>query len=228
MLPTITIYGKTITMYGLMIVIGIFIGLVIAVQRRSKYNIKKDDVIFSSCYAGIGLIVGAKLVYIITIIPDLTRHWDKIMEKPQILIGIISGGFVFYGGLIGALIGYYIYAKQFKVNSINLVALITPSIPIIHGFGRIGCFFAGCCDGSNYQGPFHIVFKKSPAAPNGVPLFPIQLLEAGFNIIAGVLIIIYARKERRSGQIVGLYLMYYSIARFIFEFFRGDLAREFS
>lgn len=227
MLPTISIFGKTIAMYGLMIVIGVFIGVGIAILRHNKYNISRDDVMFSSCYAGIGLIIGAKLLYIITIIPILIRNWNTIMADIQILLDALSGGFVFYGGLLGAIIGYYIYCRKYKIDFIKLMDLIAPSIPIIHGIGRIGCFFAGCCYGKHYDGPLHIVFENSAAAPNGVPLFPIQPVESICNITAGIVLLIYAKRIRKPGQVTGSYLVYYSIMRFILEFLRGDISRGF-
>ncbi len=225
MLPTISIFGKTIAMYGLMIVIGIFIGVAIAIFRHKKYSISKDDVMFSSCYAGIGLIVGAKLLYIITIIPILIRNWSIIIADIQILLQVLSGGFVFYGGLFGAVIGYYIYSRQYKLDFMELIDLIAPSIPIIHGIGRIGCFFAGCCYGQHYDGPFHIIFRNSTAAPNGIPLFPIQLVESICNLAAGIVLLIYARRIRKPGRVTGIYIVYYSIMRFLLEFLRGDISR---
>ncbi|NLO10047.1 MAG: prolipoprotein diacylglyceryl transferase [Clostridiales bacterium] len=225
MLPTITIFGKTIAMYGLMITLGIFIGVMIAILRRRKYNISKDDVLFSSCYGGIGLVVGAKLLYIITITPILIKNWNFIMSNFKVLYNVLSGGFVFYGGLIGAIIGYYLYCRQYKIDFIMLMDLMAPSIPIIHGIGRIGCFFAGCCYGIHYDGPLHIVFENSIAAPNGIPMFPTQLVESVLNILAGILLILYTRRERKSGKVIGLYVIYYSIMRFFLEFLRGDISR---
>lgn len=225
MLPTINVFGKTVAMYGLMIILGILAGVIIAILRRRRYNIDKDDVIFSSCYGGIGLILGAKLLYIITIIPAVIDNWKAIVSDISILYHALSGGFVFYGGLIGAVIGYYIYCKLYRINFLTLLDLMAPSIPIMHGIGRLGCFFAGCCYGIHYDGPFHIIFSKSVAAPNGVPLFPTQLIESVLNIMAGILLILYTRRTRKPGRPISIYIIYYSLMRFILEFLRGDSQR---
>jgi phosphatidylglycerol:prolipoprotein diacylglycerol transferase len=132
---------------------------------------------------------------------------------------------VFYGGLIGAFLGFYVYSKQFKINFITLLDLMAPSIPLIHGFGRIGCFTAGCCYGIEYDGLFHVIFQRSNAAPNGVALLPVQLISSGINFLGCIALLIYARKERESGRVIGVYLIFYSMVRFIIEFFRGDVAR---
>jgi phosphatidylglycerol:prolipoprotein diacylglycerol transferase len=225
MLPTINVFGRTVAMYGLMIILGILTGVIIAILRRRKYNISKDDVIFSSCYGGIGLLLGAKLLYILTIMPAIINNWKIIMSDIKILYQALSGGFVFYGGLVGAVIGYYIYCRQYKISFLKLMDLMAPSIPIIHGIGRIGCFFAGCCYGIHYDGPFHIIFTKSIVAPNEVALFPTQIVESILNIITGILLILYTRRDRKPGRAISIYIIYYSIMRFILEFLRGDSLR---
>jgi len=225
MLPTINVLNRPIAMYGFMIVLGICIGVGIAVARRKPYQFEKDDILFASCYAGIGLVIGAKLLYIFILLPQLIKHWDTLTADSRYFYHILSGGFVFYGGLIGATAGFTIYCRQYHLNTIKMLDFFAPIIPIIHSFGRIGCFFAGCCYGISYQGFFHIIFEHSPVAPNGIPLFPIQLIESAGNLITGILLLIYEKPDRRMGKPIGLYIMCYAIMRFIYEFFRGDVAR---
>ncbi|NLP35114.1 MAG: prolipoprotein diacylglyceryl transferase [Clostridiales bacterium] len=228
MLPTITIFGKTIAMYGLMIVLGLFIGIGIAIARHKSNNFKKDDIIFASCYAGIGLVIGAKLLYILTTLPQIIKNWDVLVSDINNFYQLLTGGFVFYGGFIGAAIGFYIYCRQYNLNTIKMLDFFAPIIPIIHSFGRIGCFFAGCCYGINYEGLLHIIFEHSPVAPNGIPLFPIQLVESASNLSFGIILLFYAKKtERKPGKVIGLYVIYYAIMRFTFEFLRGDIIRGF-
>ena len=83
MLPFINIFGLKISMYGLLIVLGVAIGSAVAVFFPSKKGIPKQDVIFSICYAGIGAILGAKILYLIITIPQLLNH-----EKQVVFLGI--------------------------------------------------------------------------------------------------------------------------------------------
>jgi phosphatidylglycerol:prolipoprotein diacylglycerol transferase len=184
-----------------------------------------EDVLFSSFFAGIGLFLGAKLLYILTILPELITYRQSFITNPAMLLPILTKGFVFYGGLLGAVIGYYLYCRNYHIKTLPLLDLIAPSIPIIHGFGRLGCYFAGCCYGIPYQGPYHLIFHQSISAPNEVPLFPTQLLESGFNFLAGILLLIYAKPTRKSGNVLGLYIIYYAAMRFSLEFLRGDAVR---
>ena len=100
-----------------------------------------------------------------------------------------------------------------------------PSIALAQGFGRVGCLMAGCCYGAETDSWFHIVFHDSSYGPNGVPLIPTQAISSVLNFLHFFFLIWFARKERPAGQVAGLYLVCYSIGRFILEFYRGDLER---
>ena len=96
---------------------------------------------------------------------------------------------------------------------------------LAQGFGRLGCFLAGCCYGRVTESSFAIVFKDSAYAPNNVPLLPTQLMSSGLNFLHFFLLIWLSRKSLHDGQVGAAYLICYSIGRFVMEFFRGDLIR---
>lgn len=227
MLPTFQLFGRTIGMYGLMIVIGLIFGISLALLRSRKYSMPMIDVLFASFFGSIGLFVGAKLLYIITIIPKLITYYKIFLDNPSLLNSMLIGGFVFYGGLIGALVGFYIYCRLYKISLLPMLDLIAPSIPLIHGLGRIGCLFAGCCYGFPYNGPGHITFHLSQIAPHDIALFPTQALESVLNFIICVLLLLYARRAHKQGHVLGIYIILYSIMRFVMEFFRGDMVRGY-
>ena len=80
----------------------------------------------------------------------------------------------------------------------------------------------GCCYGCAYDGPGHIIFTQSKIAPNNIPLFPSQPLEAICNLLLFIALLIYGRKVRPTGRITGIYLAAYAVIRFTLEFWRGD------
>ena len=222
MLPYINIFGKQIATYGLIIVFGIIIGSIVAILYFSKFNkIKKDDVLYSILYGIIGIVVGAKILYLLTNIQLLIRSKDIVSTFLQML----SGGFVFYGGLIGGILGIFIYAKQFKIEFKPLLLTIVPTIPLVHSIGRIGCLLAGCCYGMEYNGIGAITFHNSLIAPNEISLFPIQIIECICNLLIFMILTITYKKATGTYKTVGLYCILYSIVRFTLEFFRGDLIR---
>ena len=222
MLPYINFFGKQIATYGLIIICGIMIGSIVAILYFSKFNkIKRDDTLYSILYGIIGIVIGAKILYLLTNIQLLIHSQDIVSTFLQML----NGGFVFYGGLIGGILGIFIYAKQFKIEFKPLLLTIVPVIPLVHSIGRIGCLFAGCCYGIEYNGFGAIIFHNSIIAPNEIPLFPTQIVECICNLIIFFILTITYKKFIGTYKTVGLYCILYSIVRFILEFFRGDLIR---
>ncbi len=214
-------------MYGLMILVGAVAGIGLALLRAKKYQQKREDVLFSAFFAGIGVAVGAKILYIITILPDLIANWNTLVQNTEYLFSIISGGFVFYGGLIGAVIMLVIYTRKYRLDTFTMLEVFAPAIPLVHAFGRLGCFCAGCCYGIPVDPPLGMVFAHSVAGPQDVPLLPIQLFESGLNIVLCVVLLSLSRKINKRGRLLGIYLIAYAVMRFVLEFFRYDYVRGF-
>ncbi|MEI6680710.1 MAG: prolipoprotein diacylglyceryl transferase family protein [Mariniphaga sp.] len=225
MLITIRYYGIEIPMYGLMIVIGCILGVLIAIRFNKREDIVQQDILFSCCYAGIGAFVGAKLLYLIITLPQLIN----MTNPPELSWGLISYlfsyGFVFYGGALGGLLGVFIYARQYQIAFFNLAETLILPIPLVHSIGRIGCFCAGCCYGRPMNPPWGVFFKENSVAPQGIALFPIQLFESALNMILFIVLFIFSRKKRSDGQVMGLYFTGYGIERFFLEYFRYDTER---
>ena len=224
-MPFIQIGPLTIASYGLCILVGALAGIGVACLRAKKRKFPVDDTLYMAIFALIGVVVGAKILYLITIFPTLAEHFWEIVTDLEQLNAIMTGGFVFYGGLIGAVFAVWWYTHHFKLDFWNSVEMLVPSVPLVHAFGRLGCFCAGCCYGIPFDPPIGIAFTNSPAAPNGIPLFPVQLMEAGLNLLLFCYLLWFARKPRPKGRVLGNYVVAYAVIRFILEFFRYDYVR---
>ena len=138
----------------------------------------------------------------------------------------LSGGFVFYGGLFGALAAVWLFCRRRKVPFSQLGADLVPAVPLFHTFGRVGCFLAGCCYGipapAGWPG---VTFRVSPVAPNGVALLPVQLYEAAGCLLLFLLLHRLARRGWKGEVLLLVYLAIYALFRFALEFLRGDAAR---
>jgi phosphatidylglycerol:prolipoprotein diacylglycerol transferase len=101
---------------------------------------------------------------------------------------------------------------------------------LAHGFGRIGCFMAGCCHGLQTDSLFGVVFTDPicQARPLNTPLHPVQLYEAGFIFLLMTLLLVLKRKKQFDGQLFLIYLIVYATGRGVLELFRGDLRRGFA
>lgn len=231
MFPSINILNKTISMYNIMALIGIFVGLIYVIKICKRKSIDDSDVIATLMIGFIGVFIGGHILYAITRIDLIILFIQKINKITSFSILIdclreIFGGSVFYGGLIGGMITSTIYIKKKKLNIPLMSDLCAPVIPLFHFFGRIGCFLVGCCYGIESKIGFTYKHALIDLA-NNVKRFPIQLVESSYNLILFIILYNLYKKDKLRGKLIYLYLILYSIARFIFEFFRGDSYRGF-
>jgi phosphatidylglycerol:prolipoprotein diacylglycerol transferase len=203
--------------YGLMIAIGILAAYLTVEYRAKKKGLEYEKIIDLTIWCVIGGVLGAKLLYYIT-------QLNNIIEDPKLLLNV-SDGFVIYGGIMGGILTGFLFCKIAKWSFISYFDLVMPSIALAQGFGRLGCFLAGCCYGIETKSPIGIIFHNSDFAPNNVRMVPTQLISSGLDFLNFFILIFLAKRIKAKGQIGGLYLVFYSIGRFIIEFFRGDLER---
>lgn len=208
-----TFYG-----YGLMIALGI-LAAYWNTERLAKSAKLNPEPVFNILLIGVGFgILGAKLLFYITIL-------DEIIANPKLIVTYLTEGFVVYGGIIFGIAAALLYCKKKNLNFFQYLDCAAPSIALAQGFGRIGCFLAGCCYGTPMDSWMSITFTNSAYAPNHIPLFPSQLVSSAFDFIHFFVLCFLFKKKKHPGIIGAFYLVFYSIGRFIIEFFRGDLER---
>ena len=231
MFPFIVIFGKKISMYMIMSIIGIFVSGFVACKEIKKRGYDDTDMIVLLLISAIGVFFGGHILFGITNINKLYMFIIHIGNTDSLntFFGAISdifGGSVFYGGLIGGMIAGVIYLKKKKLPFDIYSDIATIIIPLFHFFGRIGCFLVGCCYG--VESHLGFTYHNSIVEPaNHINRFPIQLVEATYNLGLFFLLFYLLKKNKMKGKLLGLYLVLYPIGRFIFEFFRGDEYRGF-
>ena len=105
----------------------------------------------------------------------------------------------------------------------KMADLFCPSIALGLVFGRIGCFFAGCCYGKETALPWGVIFRNPDSlARLNVPLHPAQLYDAANGLTIFFFLIWMDRRKAFDGQIFWLFLFLYSAGRFFVEMVRGD------
>jgi len=222
--PVINLFGFKIYSYGLMILLASIMGMLPASLVAKKKSLSAETEFLFLLNTALGAMIGAKLFYLLPRIIEVWEYRGEIFKSAESIIAFIGAGFVFYGGLLGGIVTAIIYCRYYKEPLVTMVDIAVPFLPLAHGIGRIGCFLAGCCYGIPSE-RFGIAFTSSIGAPNGIPLFPVQLLEAGINFLLGIVLVLYSRKERKPFSVLGLYLTVYPIERFLLEFLRWDELR---
>lgn len=207
-----TVYG-----YGVMIAAGIFAGYFVSDFRAKRQRLDRDQVFYLILSCVLGGLVGSKLLFWMT-------EWRALLEDPSRILNL-GDGFVVYGGILGGILTGYGYCRWKRLSFLKYFDLLMPSVALAQGFGRIGCLLAGCCYGRETGSVLHITFQNSSFAPNGIPLVPTQIYSSVLDFLHFAVLLWIAGHKKGDGQVAGWYLIFYSIGRFLLEFFRGDLAR---
>lgn len=204
----LTLYG-----YGFMIAIGVLAAWLVVEQRARKLQLACEHIFYLVLWCVLGGFASAKILSWIT-------EWKEVIRNP---LGMFSSdGFVVYGGIIGGILAGWIYCKVKKLNFLTYFDLVMPSIALAQGFGRIGCFLAGCCYGRETHAWYGITFENSPFAPNHVSLIPTQLISSAADFIHFFLLLSITKRKKTDGIVVSSYLIFYSIGRFLIEMLRND------
>lgn len=211
----------TLHTYGVFVALGFIVGIALALHLGGKQGIAKEKILDIGFYTLISAIVGSRVFFVLI-------EYEYFIKNPLDIFKLWEGGLVFFGGLLFAILVLLIYFKKNALPLGKTSDLFAPSIAIGHAIGRLGCFSAGCCYGKPTDLPWGVTFADPHTlAIRGIPLHPTQLYEsfAEFGIF---IFLMFLRKHKRfDGQVIWMYVLMYSIARFIIEFFRGDPARAF-
>lgn len=201
--------------YGLMIAIGVVLAFIIAEKRAPKKGLDEERIWPLGMWCALGGFLGAKVLYVIT-------EWKSLFAGKMEFRDILYG-FVVYGGIIGGILAGYLYCKVKKTNFLKYFDIIMPSIALAQGFGRIGCFLAGCCYGKETDAWYGMEFNHSVYQDMiGVKVIPTQLVMSAANFVHFFLLVFIANKVKKDGVVAGCYLLFYSIGRFLIEFLRDD------
>ena len=212
------LFGKTFAIYwyGVMIAVGILacFATLFLFAKVKKVDTKFTDFCFYNAIFAIAMGLGGAA---------LLQAIYNYIQNPSAGFNL-SGGLTFIGGLIGGvaffLIVYSIVWRKFNDTLLKIMPIVASCITVAHGFGRIGCFIAGCCYGKPTGSNFGCYFDTAQK------VHPTQLYETAFLFITFAILTFIAFKYTGKYN-MGAYLIAYGIWRFVIEFVRGDDRGEF-
>jgi phosphatidylglycerol:prolipoprotein diacylglycerol transferase len=199
--------------YGLMYVFGFFASyLLVRYQMKKKdFGISKPEVEDLYFYLILGLIIGARLGYVLFY--DLTMY----LKEPLEIFAIWHGGMSFHGGLIGVLTVAIVFSWKRNKSFWKIADLVIVTAPIGLGLGRIGNFINGELYGRVTQVPWGMIFPRG----GPLPRHPSQLYESALE--GGILfLVLWLLKDKKlpSGTLLAIFVGLYGAFRFFVEFFR--------
>ncbi len=226
MYPLINIFGLEIQTYSILAGVGFVLTALLAVKLGKFKNISAEKSLMATLVSAFGIFVGGHIIFALTNIMSIVKVISQNGFSFADLLPYISG-MVFYGGLIGAIIALFVYTAVSKeVKRQDVFDIFAVTAPFFHFFGRLGCFFAGCCYGVESEFGIKAYLNTSPTH-YGVSRFPVALVEAFVNFLIFALILYFFKRNKFRGKLIFAYLLIYAPARFVLEFFRGDNIRGF-
>lgn len=202
--------------YGFFVAIGFILGFIFALRRGRQEGISDERIADLLFLIVISSIAGSRLLFVLV-------NPEHFLDDPLQIFKVWEGGLVFYGGLLLAVIVSFGYLKWNRLPAWNVSDLFAPAIALGLFFGRIGCFFAGCCYGKETSLPWGVTFTDpSSLARLNVTLHPTQIYEAIGSLALFLFLNWKGKRKVFDGQIFSLFLLLYSTLRFMIEFLRDD------
>ncbi len=203
--------------FGVLVGIGFLAGLWLAARRARAAGLD-PEIAYDLAFPWIlgGALVGARLLYVVS-------YWDRdFAGRPFTeVFHIWNGGLVYYGGLAGAVLAAVLRIRRLGLPLWRVGDALAPGIALGQAFGRLGCFFNGCCHGHPTHVPWAVTFPKGITPFDG-PIHPSQLYETALSLLlCGGLVLLHHRR-RFDGQVFAAYLLGYAGVRSLTEYFRGD------
>ena len=198
--------------YAISYLIGIGITWWLLRQRRTGLGLgwsdeKLSDMLF---YGVLGMILGGRVGYV------LFYGTDSFLADPTVIFRIWQGGMSFHGGLLGVLLGMWLFARKQKRSFFTVTDLVAPCIPLALGCGRIGNFINAELPGRETDVAWAVIYPGDEVARHPSSLY--QAFLEGPVLFAALWL--YGRVPRPEMAVSGAFLLGYGALRFFSEFFR--------
>lgn len=185
--------------------------------RAAKWDLSRSQALDLSVYMMLGAVVGGRLLHVFYESPAY------YIRQPTAIFAIWEGGFVFYGGLLGALVIGYRWCTKHDQSAWRWGDFFAPIFALCYALGRIGCFLNGCCFGKTCDLPWAVTFPSHAAYGIEVlPRHPTQLYAAIWELAVLTVLLVVEKRRSRAGSILLLWLFLHSAGRFVMELFRAD------
>ena len=226
------IFGFEITIYGVLIAIGMLLGIFFVVLEARRNHEDPDAYLDLAIITLLSGVAGARLLY-------AAFSWSLYKNDPGQLLNIRSGGLMFYGGLLGGVLGGAVYCRIRKKSFWQMADLACMGLLIGQIIGKWGSFFNRESFGEYTDLPWAMQIPVSAVRSgevsgamrdnlltiNGISYIqvqPIFLYESLWCLLLFLLLMAMRRKKKYEGELFMIYMAGYGLGRFFFEWFRTD------
>ncbi|HIF01054.1 MAG TPA: prolipoprotein diacylglyceryl transferase [Planctomycetes bacterium] len=223
--------------YGLMLCIGFMTATFLASRRAKSVGLNPDVIWDLMMWLMIPGVIGARIIYLLQ--NGGRVYADKSgAEILQATVALWDGGIVFYGGIIGGVVGLLIFCRRNQIRPLQLGDVIMPSLFFGLGFGRIGCFLYGCCFGGACTLPWAVQFPQdsmtyavlsqrgaeflTPDKTATIALHPTQVYSSILAFLLAGFLMWFFKRRPFEGAVLALGWILYPINRFALEVIRDD------
>ncbi len=206
------LFGIPIYWYGILIVSSMIIGILWCKFHDGRFGIKFDNILDLAIFVLPISIISARIYYVIFSL-------DFFLDSPSEILNIKNGGLAIYGGIIGGLVTILIYSKIKKINPLNITDFIVPVLALAQSIGRWGNYIN--VEAYGYETNLPI---KMEIIENGITKYvhPTFLYESVCTLIIFIILSVLSKKRKFTGEITYIYIICYSLIRFIIEGLRTD------
>ena len=207
--------------YSIFIFLGIAFASIVILNETKRQKINQDFMINLIFYGIVFGLIGARLYYVLF-------NWDYYSKYPIDILEIWNGGLAIHGAMLFGLATVYIYCKKYKAKFLKIMDILVVGFILAQAIGRWGNFFNGEAYGpitsaSLLKSLFIPQFIIDGMFINGAYRIPTFYFESIWNLIGFiVLLVVRNSKYTKVGRLTGVYLIWYSVGRFMIEILRTD------
>ena len=205
--------------YGLVVALSIVLATGVAYFFAKQDGRWHQHVPDMGIYCGLAALIGARLWAV------LFFDWDYYSSRPIEIFFVWQGGLAVQGGAVLGILTGVVYTKIHKIDTWAFGDIAAPAIILGKALGRCANLLNGDAFGRPTGGDFGIIYPAGTLARETYgtqPLWPAEVWEGQLDIVIFALLLIFRTFPHAKGQVLVLYALLYSVARFFLEYLRGD------
>ncbi|TET69292.1 MAG: prolipoprotein diacylglyceryl transferase [Candidatus Zixiibacteriota bacterium] len=209
--------------YGFALALSFFLAIVLSLKRAKRFQIPPQLIMELALVVLVTALLGSRLFYVVYHIEEFQGHWWDIFNPFQGDGRLGMGGLSMMGGVILSVLCGLLFLARPGAKPWFPAAVAAPTFALAVGITRLGCFLNGCCFGVPTDSSLGMVFPADSFAGYVFPdqhIWPAQLFASAVGFFIFVLLLLFERRKKFDGQIFLLMVIFYSLGRFVIDFFR--------